>query len=56
MKETNKDITRLKVMVNAEGSKLAKQEYQKRMAQEMHQIKTMLMQTKKEEDKHAQKI
>lgn len=33
MKETSKLITRLKVMVNSEGSKLAKQEYEKKMAQ-----------------------
>ena len=56
MKETNKQITRLRVMVNSEGSKLAKQEYEKKMAQELHQLKLNLMQSRKEEDKYTAKI
>ena len=56
MKETNKQITKLRVMVNSEGSKLAKQEYEKKMAQELHQLKLNLMQSRKEEDKYTAKI
>ena len=56
MKETSKLITRLRVMVNAQGSKLAKQEYEKKMAQELHQIKLMMMQARKEEEKNIVRL
>lgn len=45
-------MTRLKVEVNSDGNKLSKHEAEKRMAQELHQIKQMLIQTKKEEEKN----
>ena len=40
-------IHKLKVDVNSDGNKLSKKEEERKMAQQMHQIKTMLIQTKK---------
>lgn len=46
-KETSKAITKLKYEVNNEGNKLSRQDVERKMAQELHQIKTMLIQLKK---------
>jgi hypothetical protein len=56
IKETGKQVTRLKAEVNSEGNKLSKQEVERRIAQELHQIKLMLIQTKKEEEKNETKL
>lgn len=56
IKEIGKQVTRLKVEVNSEGNKLSKQEVERRIAQELHQIKLMLIQTKKEEEKNEAKL
>jgi hypothetical protein len=52
IKETGKLVTRMKADVNSDGNKLSKHEAERKMAQELHQIKQTLMQTKKEEEKN----
>lgn len=47
MKEITKIITKLKVGVNSEGNKLSKQDVEKKISQDLHQIKVMLIQVKK---------
>jgi uncharacterized membrane-anchored protein YjiN (DUF445 family) len=56
MKETSKIIHKLQVSVNSEGNKLSRKDVEKKMAQELHQIKTQLIQTKKEDDKQESKL
>ena len=55
-KETSKLITKLEYEVNNEGNKLSRQDVKKKMAQELHQIKSMLIQVKKEEEKYEGKL
>ena len=38
--------------MNNDGNKLSRQDIEKKMAQELHQIKVMLIQLKKEEEKN----
>ena len=49
MKETSKMIHKLKVEVNSDGNKLSKKDVERKMAQMLHQIKTSLIQVKKDE-------
>ena len=56
IKEASKLIHKYQVEVNSDGKKLSKQEVQKKIAQDLHQIKTMLIQTKKEEEKQEAKL
>ena len=56
IKESQKDIHRLKVSVNNEGNKLSKKDNDKKIMQEMQNVKTMLVQTKKDDEKGTEKI
>ena len=42
--------------VNSAGKKLSRKDIEKKIAQELHQIKTMLIQVKKDEEKQEQKL
>lgn len=46
----------MKYEVDNEGKKLSKQDVEKKIAQELHQIKTMLIQVKKDEEKYEERL
>ena len=46
-RQTEKIIHQYQVDVNSKGNKLSRKDIEKEMAQKLHQIKTMLIQTKK---------
>lgn len=56
IKEAQKQITRLKVEINNEGNKLSKKSEEKKMAQELHHLKTTLIQAKKDDEKGIEKV
>lgn len=51
IKETHKLITKLKYEVKNEGNKLTRNSQDKKIAQELHHLKTNLIQSKKDEEK-----
>ena len=56
IKETQKLITKLKFNVKNEGNKLSKNSQDKKIAQELHHLKSDLIQSKKDEEKQIEKI
>lgn len=52
IKQMSKLVTRMKAQVNSDGNKLSKHEAERKLAQDLHQIKLMLIQTKKQEEKN----
>ena len=56
IKETKSIIHKLQTEVNSDGNKLSRKDEERKQAQKMHQIKTMLIQTKKEEEKQETKL
>ena len=56
IKETQKLITKLKFNVKNEGNKLSKNSQDKKIAQELHHLKSDLIQSKKDQEKQIEKI
>ena len=46
----------MKVEINNEGNKLSKKSEEKKMSQELHHLKTTLIQAKKEDEKGIEKV